>query len=115
MRAAVRDAYGSVEVRCTRVLAPEATVVIVGGPKSNALVGPLGHVARTRLASIVGSRKAAFFIAKFNKHDMEALRELLASGEVTPAIEQAYPLSDIGAAFRHFGEGHARSKIVITV
>jgi len=100
---------------CTRVLAPEANVVIVGGPKSNALLGPLGHVARTRLASIVSSRKAAFFIAKFNKHDMEALRELLASGEVTPAIEQEYPLSDIGAAFRHFGEGHARSKIVITV
>jgi len=100
---------------CTRVLAPEANVVIVGGPKSNALLAPLGHVARTRLASIVSSRKAAFFIAKFNKHDMEALRELLASGEVTPAIEQEYPLSDIGAAFRHFGEGHARSKIVITV
>jgi D-arabinose 1-dehydrogenase-like Zn-dependent alcohol dehydrogenase len=63
----------------------------------------------------MGSRKAAFFIAKFNKQDMEALRKLLASGEVTPAIEQEYPLSDIGAAFRRFGEGHARSKIVITV
>jgi D-arabinose 1-dehydrogenase-like Zn-dependent alcohol dehydrogenase len=88
---------------------------MVGGPKTNALLGPLGHIVRVRVASLLSSRRAVFFVAKFNKPDMEALRELLDSGTVTPAIEAQYPLSDIAEAFRLFGEGHARSKIVITV
>jgi NADPH:quinone reductase-like Zn-dependent oxidoreductase len=100
---------------CTRVLAPKAIVIMVGGPKSNAFLGPLGHIVRGKVASILSNRKAVFFVAKFNKPDMEALRELLESGKVTPAIEAQYELSDIADAFRLFGEGHARSKIVITV
>jgi NADPH:quinone reductase-like Zn-dependent oxidoreductase len=100
---------------CTRVLTPKATFVMVGGPKSNALLGPIGHVVRLRAASLIGSRKAVFFIAKFNKPDIEELRELLESGRVTPAIEGQYGLGDIAEAFRLFGEGHARSKIVITM
>src|SRR6266511_279592 len=58
--------------QCRRVLNPHATLVIVGGPKGP-LLGPLGHVARVRLAAWRGSQKAVFFIAKFNGPDMGVL------------------------------------------
>ena len=100
---------------CTRVLEPNATVVIVGGPKSNRLLGPIGHVVRMRLRSMLGSRKTVFFVAKFNKPDMEVLRELLEAGKLTTAIDRSYPLSEIADALAYLGKGHARGKILITV
>ena len=100
---------------CRRVLDPRATLVIVGAPKGNRLMGPLSRIVKVRLAALPSSQNAVFFIAKFNKPDLAVLRELLEAGEVTPVIDRRYELSDCAAAFRYLGEGHARGKIVITV
>ncbi len=98
-----------------RVLEPHATLVVVGAPKGSRLLGPLSHIVKVRLAAVRGSQKAVFFIAKFNKPDMDVLRELLESGEVTPVIDRRYELSEIADAFGYLGEGHAQGKIVLTV
>ncbi len=100
---------------CKRVLKPHATVVLVGGQMGGRVLGPLGHVIKMKLAALFGSRKAVFFVAKFNKADMEALRELLEAGKVKPVVDRRYPLSEIADAFRYMGEGHAQGKVVITV
>jgi len=100
---------------CTRVLSPNATVVVVGGPRSNRFLGPIGHVAGMRLGSVFGGRKTAFFIARFNRPDMETLRELLESGQVRSAISRRFPLGETAAALTHQGEGHPGGKIVIDV
>jgi NADPH:quinone reductase-like Zn-dependent oxidoreductase len=100
---------------CKRVLAPDATVLLVGGPKDNRLLGPLGHIVRMKLRAKFGSRKAVFFIAKPSAADLEALGELLGAGTVKPVIDRRYPLSEIRDAFRYLGEGHARGKVVIDV
>jgi NADPH:quinone reductase-like Zn-dependent oxidoreductase len=97
-----------------RVLTPEAKVVIVGAQKRRVL-GPIGHIVRLRLASLRGSQRAVFFIAKTNRADMEILRELLESGKVRPVVDRRYELADAADAFRYLGEGHARGKIVVTV
>ncbi|HWL32567.1 MAG TPA: NAD(P)-dependent alcohol dehydrogenase [Gaiellaceae bacterium] len=97
-----------------RVLTPEARVVIVGAQKRRVL-GPLGHIVRLRLASLRGSQKAVFFIAKTNRADMEILRELLETGKVKPVVDRRYDLADTADAFRYLGEGHARGKIVVTL
>jgi len=83
----------------------------MGGP----VMGPMGHVLKSKFASMFGGRKAVFFVAKFNRDDMQALRELLEAGRVTPVIDRRYPLSEVADAFRYLGEGHARGKVVITV
>jgi len=101
--------------KCSRVLNPQATLVLVGGPKANRWFGPLGHVVKVRLRGLLARRKVVFFIAKFNKADMLVLRELLEAGKVTPVIDRRYELSDIPDAFRYLGEGHCRAKVVITV
>ena len=98
-----------------RVLDPHATLVIVGAPKGNRLLGPLSHIVKVRLGALRSSQKVVFFIAKFNREDMETLRELLEAGEVTPVIDRRYELSEIADAFRYLGEGHAQGKVVITV
>jgi len=98
-----------------RVLEPRATVVVVGGPRANRLLGPLGHVVGSRLRAIRGSQHATFFIAKFNKADMETLRNFMEAGKLTSVIDSTYPLDEIAGALRHMGEGHPRGKIAVTV
>jgi len=100
---------------CRRVLAPDATVVIVGGPKKNRLLGPLSHMLTSKLASIGKSQKVVFFVADVNKDDMTVLRDLIEAGKVTPAIDRRYELRDVPEALRYLGEGHARAKVVIAV
>jgi len=100
---------------CRRVLEPRATLVLIGAPKADPFLGPLRHVVRIRLASMRGSQKAVFFIAKFNKPDMAVLRELVEAGRVKPVVERRYELSEVADALRYMGEGHAQGKIVITV
>ena len=100
---------------CRRVLNTQASLVIVGTPKGNRLIGPLNHIVNVRLAALCNSQKVVFFVAKMNKADMVVLRELLEAGKVTPVIDRRYELSEIADAFRYMGEGHAQGKIVITV
>ena len=98
-----------------RVLAPHGTVVLVGGPRTKRLLGPLGHIARITLAAKLGSRRAMFFIAKPNGDDLAVLRDLVESGQVRPVIEQRYELGRIGEAMQRMTDGHLRAKLVVTV
>ena len=98
-----------------RVLAPKGIVVLVGGPRRKRVLGPLGHVIRVKLASVLGRRKAVFFISKPNREDLAALRDLIEDGRVKPMIEQRYELAQLGEALHQMDDGHARSKIVVTV
>ena len=98
-----------------RALAPNGKVVLVGGPRRKRVLGPLGHIARVKLASQLGGRTAAFFIAKPNRDDLATLRDLIEAGHVKPVIEQRYELAQIAGAMRGMSDGHARAKIVIAV
>jgi NADPH:quinone reductase-like Zn-dependent oxidoreductase len=98
-----------------RVLTPKATVVLVGAKMSNRGLGPLPHLARTRLASVGRSQRVGFFLAKIRKEDLVSLQELLEAGRVKPVIDRRYALSEVPDALRYLGEGHARGKIVLTV
>jgi NADPH:quinone reductase-like Zn-dependent oxidoreductase len=97
------------------VLAPGGTVVLVGGPREKRWFGPLGHIARMKLAATLGRRAAVFFIAKPNTDDLEALRDLIESGQVKPVIEHRYDLAQIVEAMRNLDDGHARAKTVVTI
>ena len=59
---------------CRRVLHPRATLVLVGAPKGNRLLGPLDHIGRVRLASLRASQKVVFFISKRRNEDLVALQ-----------------------------------------
>jgi NADPH:quinone reductase-like Zn-dependent oxidoreductase len=99
--------------KCKRVLKPNATVVLIGGPKTSAFLGPLGHLGGMLVRGKLSSRKVMFFIAKFNKADMAVLAELLETGKIRSVVERAYGLEEIREALRLMGEGHVQGKLVV--
>ncbi len=99
-----------------RVLAPDATVVVVGAPMSTRGLGPLSHIVGTKLAAIGRRQTVLFFVAKINREDLALVAELLAAGTVRTVIDRRYDGLDAAPdALRYLGEGHARGKIVISV
>jgi NADPH:quinone reductase-like Zn-dependent oxidoreductase len=97
-----------------RVLAPDGIVVLVGGPRSRRMLGPLGHVLAVKVAATLARRRAVFFIAKPNRKDLIALGELVETNRVSPIVERRYGFDEVGAALDAIGEGHARAKLVLS-
>jgi NADPH:quinone reductase-like Zn-dependent oxidoreductase len=109
----VLDVAGSRSWReLRRVLAPGARVVVIGAPSGTPVLGPLAHIAATKIASL---GKARFFVAKFATADLETLAEMLESGALKPVIDRTYDLDEARDAMRTFGEGHVRGKLVLTL
>ena len=87
-----------------RVLSPKGIYVLAGG-----------SVARILQASMTGNEKMVNFQVRPNQKDLGFMTELLEAGKVVPVIDSCYPLSKVAEAVRHYGEGHAKGKVVITV
>ena len=51
---------------------------------------------------------------KTNK-DLEYLTVLFETGKIKPVIDRCYPLEKTADAFRYFGEGRFKGKIVVTI
>jgi NADPH:quinone reductase-like Zn-dependent oxidoreductase len=100
---------------CKRVLAPEAPLVVAGGPRKNRLLGPIGRIARLRLGGMLGRRPVVNYLAQLTKEDLEVLRELLVTGKVKTVVDRTYPLSEVGEALEYQGAGHPRGKVVVDV
>jgi NADPH:quinone reductase-like Zn-dependent oxidoreductase len=102
---------------CRRVLLPKGIFVLMGVAAIQHVspIKALRHFAGTRLRSMRGSQKAAFFITKLTQQDLDAMAELMASGSVTPVVERRYRLDEVGEALRYLRGGHARGKIAIDV
>jgi len=100
---------------CERVLAPQAPLVVAGGPRANRLLGPLGHMVRLRAGALLRRRRVVNFLAQLTKEDLETLRGLLEAGTVRSVVDRRYALAEVGAALRYQGEGHPRGKVVVDV
>jgi NADPH:quinone reductase-like Zn-dependent oxidoreductase len=66
-----------------------------------------------RVMSKEGKQYWGFFMASPSQADLVAIKELLETGKVIPAIDKCYPLCETADAMRSF-ESHAKGKIVIT-
>lgn len=95
------------------MLTPKGIYVYVGG--SRLTLSLLETMILGRLTSASGSKKTKFFVAKLNNEDLVFLKALLEEGKVKPVIDRRYLLSEVPQALRHFKEGHAKGKVVITV
>lgn len=102
---------------CRRVLAPGATLVVVGGA-AHTVFGAgatLRHLAGMRLASVASRQRVVVFITKVTGPDLLVLRDLLETGRIRSVVDRRYALDDAVAALRYLGEGHARGKVAIDV
>jgi NADPH:quinone reductase-like Zn-dependent oxidoreductase len=55
------------------------------------------------------------YISRHRQADLDTLRQLIRTGQVTPLIGRTYPLAGVPEAIRHLQDGHARGKIAITI
>jgi NADPH:quinone reductase-like Zn-dependent oxidoreductase len=92
-------------------LDPDGVYVLVGGAPGRTyqamLLGPI--------LSRKGVRKMLFFIMQPNPDDLEAVRDLVAAGRVTPVLDRSYALDQVPDAIRYLEAGHARGKVTIRV
>jgi len=94
----------------TRALSPNGIYVTVGGSTARLiqvlLLGPLISMISKKNIRLVG--------LKPNK-DLAYMNELFEAGKVKPVIDSPYKLSEVPEAFRYFGEGHHKGKVVVTL
>jgi NADPH:quinone reductase-like Zn-dependent oxidoreductase len=95
-----------------RALRPDGIYVTVGGSMARlfqaVLLGPL-------ISMVSKNKKKIRFVALRPNKDLAYMNELFEAGKVKPVIDGPYRLSEVPEAFRYFGEGHHKGKIVITV
>ncbi|HQQ76316.1 MAG TPA: NAD(P)-dependent alcohol dehydrogenase [Thermoanaerobaculia bacterium] len=95
---------------CVRALNAGGTYVTVGGSMARLFQGLLlwPWIALT-------TRKKIRLLALKPNKDLVFVRELFEAGKVVPVIDGHYGLADVPEAFRYFGSGRHKGKIVITV
>jgi NADPH:quinone reductase-like Zn-dependent oxidoreductase len=98
-----------------RALSPRGRLVIVGGETDGRWLGGIDRQLRALLLSPVVGQKLGTFVASENAEDLMALRELIVSGQLAPAIDRSYPLNEVATAIRYMLDGHARGKLVVTI
>jgi NADPH:quinone reductase-like Zn-dependent oxidoreductase len=102
------------EVR--RALAPNGTLVIVGGENDGRWLGGFArNLKALALAPFARGQRLRSLASKENAADLDELRDLIEQGLLTPAIDRTYALSEATAAIRRLMGGDARGKIVIQV
>lgn len=110
------DMVGSASLSdCRRVLNPKGVYVLVGAEDMGDWIGPVAHLARVLVSSWSGSQSMVPMLAKVRQEDLDALKELMEAGEVTPVIDRRYELHEVPDAIRYVEAGHTRGKVVITV
>jgi len=82
--------------RLRRALAPKGTLVIVGG-EGGKWTG-VGRQLRAVALSPFLPQRLAMFVNKERHDDLDAVRQLIESGQVTPIVDRTYPLVEIGRA-----------------
>lgn len=99
-----------------RALTRKGTLVIVGGDGGGPWTGGFfrGILRGPLLSLFVGQRLGAL-VSKETQEDLQTLRELIETGQVTPVIDRTYPLIEAPEAIRYMEQGHPGGKVVITV
>jgi len=96
-----------------RVLTHEGTLVIVGGEGGGRWTGGIHRQLGATVMSLFVRQRLGTLLANENTADLDALRALIETGAVTPAIDKVVALDDVPDAIRGLAAGHVRGKIVI--
>jgi len=98
-----------------KLLTPRGTLVIIGGETGGRVLGGTQRQIRAMLLSPFVGQKLGTFVAAVNAADLAALSDLVASGEVAPAVDRTFPLAEARDAIGYLQAGSARGKVVLSV
>ena len=94
----------------TRALSPNGAYVTVGG----SIVRLLQALLVAPLIKMIYKKHIRIVALKTNK-DLAYMNKLFESGKVKPVIDGPYKLDELPEAFRLFGKGEHKGKVVITI
>ena len=95
----------------TRALKPSGTYATVGGVDMRLLLS----VPVTAWPIRMATGKRMRLIALKQNRDLPYLNERFEAGQLVPVIDGPYKLTEAREAFRHFGAGNHKGKVVITM
>ena len=98
-----------------RALSPNGTLIPNSGTAGGTWIGPLVSMGQAWVTSPFVSQNLRTFLSTPNEEDLNALVDLVASGDVVPVIGGTYSLDEAAEALRTVADGHATGKIVVTV
>ncbi len=98
---------------CRRALTPTGTLLIVGGPKNNRVVGPMGRMAAILLRFRFTSQKASAFIASIRHSDLAELASMMEAGDLRTVVDATFDLEHAADAMDVWSRGHVRGKLII--
>lgn len=67
------------------------------------------------LLNRLGSKSTAIVMHRFGRRPLEELSALVDSGQVRPVVDSVYPLEEGAEAFRRYGSGLFKGKVVISL
>ncbi|GAA1854440.1 NAD(P)-dependent alcohol dehydrogenase [Microbacterium koreense] len=101
--------------RLRRILAPEGTLVIVGGEHGGALTGGMGRQIAASLLSRFTAQTLAFFIAPAKTEPLERLAARVDAGAVRAPLTRRYPLTDAPRAIDDLTAGRITGKAAVVI
>lgn len=112
----ILDNVGNHSLRDTRrALKPGGTLVIVGGPKRDPWLGPLGRSLLAVLSAPFVEANVTTMLAELDPDDLQTLAAMANAGTLKPVIDRRYRLDEVAAAIDYVAQGHARGKVVVTL
>lgn len=97
-----------------RVLAPRGVLLLNSG-NGGPVLGPLPHMLRGMLASLVSRQTIRIFGSTPATRDLVHLADLANAGELRVVVEGTYPLADAARAFERVATGRVAGKVVVTL
>jgi NADPH:quinone reductase-like Zn-dependent oxidoreductase len=101
--------------RLRSVLTRAGTLVIVGGEDGNRITGGVGRQLRAMMLSPFVGQRLTTFIGKEHYSFMERLADHITAGDVTPAVQGRFPLTNAAEAIDQLDTGQASGKSVIVI
>jgi NADPH:quinone reductase-like Zn-dependent oxidoreductase len=97
-----------------RLLTPRGTLVLLGSEEGGRWIGALDRSLGALVRRLFTRQRLRAPISITRKASLIRLKDLLAAGEITPAIDRTFSLGDVPAAITYLREGRVRGKIVVT-
>jgi NADPH:quinone reductase-like Zn-dependent oxidoreductase len=113
---AIVDVAGNSKLAKLRgALTGRGRLVIVGGETGGRWLGGFDRSLRAALLNPFVRQDLRMLASKENAETLDALRDLIEAGTVTPAVDRSYDLAQTATAIRTLQSGHARGKTIIRI
>jgi NADPH:quinone reductase-like Zn-dependent oxidoreductase len=95
-----------------RVLAPDGTLVVVGGGHGS-ILGPLRTFAAVFVMNRLVRQRLMPFLAKPNRADLSELANHAVEGRLRVVVDRTYPFAQAPEAIAYVESGHPSGKVVV--